>query len=215
MSKNYASSQKEFFSKKPDQARIFIKKQLPSLRGKVILDVGCGHGADIPTYEKMGASEVFGIDSSKAMIDEAKKIVKDKKNLFVGNMEDMPFKDNQFDIIVGRYSIHYLENLDKAYREFSRVLKKNGVLILVAHHPVLGFMQLGGKTYESKHIIKMSLYNHTVEIQFPYHTLKDYFSDKFFEHFVIDYLDEEKEKDAEYPNQWKIPGFLAFKAIKK
>jgi ubiquinone/menaquinone biosynthesis C-methylase UbiE len=215
LSKKFISAQKEYFSKKIDQARVFIKKQLPDLKGKVILDVGCGHGVDIVNYEKMGASEVFGIDSSKAMIEEAKKIVNRKENLFVGSMENMPFKNSQFDVIVGRFSIHYLPDLDKTYEEFSRVLKKKGILVLVAHHPFLGFMQLGAKSYGNKDLIKMNLYNNAVPIKFPNHTLKEYFSDKFFEHFIIDYLDEEKEKDAEYHNQWKIPGFIAFRAVKR
>lgn len=215
MAQDFASGQKEFFSKKEDQARKFIRNQLPSLKGKTILDVGCGHGVDIVTYEKKGSSEVFGIDSSKAMIEEAKKVVKRKKNLFVGNMKKMPFKKNQFDLIVGRFSIHYLKDLDKAYKEFNRVLKKRGILILVVHHPFLGFMQSGAKGYWLKRTIKMNLYKNKVKIQFPYHTLKEYFSDKFFEYFTIDYLNEESEKNMECSNQWKIPGFLAFKATKR
>ncbi len=215
IAQDFVSGQKEFFSKKEDQARKFINNQLPSLKGKTILDVGCGSGIDIVNYEKKGASEVFGIDSSKSMIKEAKKIVKRKENIFVGSMEKMPFKNNQFDFIVGRFSIHYLKNLDKTYEEFSRVLKKNGILILVVHHPFLGFMQSGAKGYWLKRTIKMNLYKHHVKIQFPYHTLKEYLSDKFFKYFTIDYLNEEDEKNVEYSNQWKIPGFLAFKAIRR
>jgi len=212
---DFASGQKEFFTKKEDQARKFISSQLPSLKGKIVLDIGCGHGVDIVTYEKKGALEVFGIDSSRSMIEEAKKIVKRKDNLFVGSMEKMPFKNNQFDIIVGRFSIHYLKNIDKAYEEFNRVLKKNGLLIIVAHHPILGFMQSGCRDYWKRKVIKMNLYKNKVKITFPYHTLTEYFSDKFFKFFTIDYLTEEDKNNLEYPNKWKVPGFLGFRAIRR
>jgi ubiquinone/menaquinone biosynthesis C-methylase UbiE len=129
-------------------------------------------------------------------------------------MEKMPFSDNRFDVLTGRFSLHYVENLDRVYEEFNRVLKSKGVLIFTVHHPFLGFMQLGAKKYDTHEMVKMELY-HSVTIQFPHHTLKNYFPDKFFEHFVINFLDEEKRKDAEYPNRWGIPGFIGFRAIKK
>ena len=213
--KKFIEGQEDYFSKKIDQARVFIKNQLPDLKGKVILDVGCGHGKDIQTYEELGCESVYGIDSSKLMIEEAKKIVKNPANLVVASMDDMPFEDGKFDILIGRFSIHYLKNLDKAYEEFNRVLKKGGILIFVAHHPFLGFMQSGAKNYHAKNIIKMNLYNNAVMIKFPYHTLKDYFSDTFFRNFVIHHLDEEKPENMEYKNQWNIPGFIAFKAVKR
>ena len=149
------------------------------------------------------------------MINEAKKIVKNSKNLFVGSMDDLPFNKNKFDIIVGRFSLHYLKNLNRVYEEFNRVLKKGGSLIIVAHHPLLGFMQLGAKNYILQDNIKMNLYDNNVEINFPHHTIKDYFSETFFKYFTLDYLTEEGTEDAEYPNQWKIPGFIAFRAIKR
>jgi ubiquinone/menaquinone biosynthesis C-methylase UbiE len=215
MSNEFIEGQEDYFSKKIDHARVFIKNQLPDLKGKVILDVGCGHGKDIQTYEELGAKEVYGIDSSESMIEEAKKRVKNPDKLFVGSMDKTPFEDEKFDIIVGRFSIHYLEDLDKMYIEFSRILKPKGIMIFTAHHPLLGFMQLGAENYHKKGIVEMSLYNNSVKIKFPFHTLKEYLSDALFEHFYLDYVDEENPRDMEYPNKWNVPGFLGFKVVKR
>jgi SAM-dependent methyltransferase len=74
--RDFITGKEDHFSKKQDQAQLFIRNLLPDLRGKSVLDVGCGHGRDVAFYETLGASDVFGIDSSKFMIGEAKKIVK-------------------------------------------------------------------------------------------------------------------------------------------
>jgi len=212
---DFVKGQKEFFSKKTDYAREFIKKCTPHLKGKKVLDLGCGHGHDIVAYEKLGAAEVYGIDSSSFMVNKARKIVKSPEKLFVSSMEKMPFEDNFFDVIIGRFSIHYVENLSGTYEEISRIMKKSGELVIVTHHPLLGFMQTGAKNYNNKDLIKMPLYKNKVQITFPHHTLKEYFPDSFFKHFMISYLDEEPLDDPEYPNKWNVPGFIAFKAIKK
>lgn len=211
----YIKGQNEYFNNKEDHARRFIKKCLPSLKNKRILDLGCGDGRDILTYEKLEAKEIYGIDSSTFMISEAKKIVKAPKNLVVGSMDSLPFKNKFFDLIIARFSIHYLSNLDKMYSEINRVLKNKGTFIVVAHHPTLGFMQLGGKDYNSKDMINFSLYSNKVNIKFHHHTLKDYFSETFSKFFIIDLLEEEPLENPEYPNRWNIPGFIAFKAIKR
>lgn len=212
---DFIKGQDKFMLGKKDQAKEFIKKQLPDLKGKTLLDLGCGHGKDIGVYENLGAKEVFGVDSSKLMIEKAKEVAKHPERLIVASMESMPFKDEQFDVITGRFSIHYLGNLDKTYLELDRILKKKGILVITVHHPTLGFMQLGAKKYRTHEIIKMNLYNNAVTISFPHHTLKDYFSEEFFKHFVLDYITEESPLNEEYPNQWDLPGFIGFRAVKR
>ena len=119
------------------------------------------------------------------MINEAKKNVSKPNNLFVGNIEKTIFKDKFFDIVIGRFSFHYLKNYDKAYHELSRILKKDGLLILVVHHPFRDLFCQKNKIYGKQETIKIELYNNKVPIYFPTHTLKDYFSKIFFDHFYL------------------------------
>ena len=71
----YIKLQKKFFTTKLDKPTEAMKKCLPDLKGKIILDIGCGHGKDILLYEKLDAKEIWGMDSSQVMINEAKKLV--------------------------------------------------------------------------------------------------------------------------------------------
>ncbi len=212
--KDYISGQKEFFSKKEDEAIRFIKKSLPDLKNKKVLDIGCGNGKDILLLESLNTSEVYGIDTSEFMITEAKKTVSRPNNLFIGNIEETSFEDSFFDVVIGRFSFHYLKNYDKAYQELSRILKKNGLLILVVHHPLRDLSCQKNKIYGEQEIIKIELYNNKVPIHFPTHTLKNYFSKKFFDYFSLVGFEEE-QSPKEYTDEFKIPGFMGIKAMKK
>ena len=212
--KDYVSGQKKFFSKREDEAIRFIKKSLPNLKNKKVLDIGCGNGKDILLLESLNASEVCGIDTSEFMIKEAKKIVSKPNNLFVGNIEETSFEENFFDVAIGRFSFHYLKNFDKAYQELSRILKRNGLLILVVHHPFRDLSCQKNKIYGEQEIIKIELYNNKVPIHFPTHTLKDYFSKRFFDCFCLVGFEEEQSPE-EYTDEFKTPGFMGIKAMKK
>lgn len=50
-----------------------MKKLLPDLQGKTVLDIGCGYGHNCLDFIKRGAKKVIGIDISEKMLDVAKK----------------------------------------------------------------------------------------------------------------------------------------------
>lgn len=78
----------------------FVLKKLDYLAYHSILDVGCGTGAVLSAIAKRKHNDVIlaGIDISPEMIEVAKKRVKEKADLRVGDAEDLPWKDNSFDI---------------------------------------------------------------------------------------------------------------------
>ena len=212
--KKYVEGQKEFFSKRDDVARKFIKICLPkNLKNRKILDIGCGHGADIRFLESLGAKSVYGIDASRFMIDEAKKRVKNPRNLSVQNINKTKFEDSFFDVVISRYTLHYLKKIDPAYKEISRILKKNGIFIFVVHHPLKDFANQKNKKYGKQEIIKKELYGGKVSISFPTHSFKDYLSETFFRDFYIDLYEEKKTPEENQENN--LPGFMGIKAIKR
>ena len=78
------------------------------------------------TYERLGSKEVYGIDIPSFMIVEASKKVLNPNNLKICNIEKINFESNFFDIVIGRFSLNYLQSLNKAFNEIGRVLKKGG-----------------------------------------------------------------------------------------
>ncbi len=109
------------------EKRLIIQFARPK-KGEKVLDVGCGTGTYGSEFSKMGL-EVTCLDMSKRMLNIAKTKSKNIDTI-LGNVEDMPFEDNTFDLIVGITLIEFLPKPEKAIREMRRVLKDDGRIIL-------------------------------------------------------------------------------------
>jgi ubiquinone/menaquinone biosynthesis C-methylase UbiE len=103
-----------------------------NIPGKITLDYCCGTGIQSVEMAKIGAT-VYGIDISNVEIQTAINRVKnnnlyDRVTFKVMDAEQMDFNDNFFDVIVCTGVLHHLD-LNRAFPEISRVLKKGGLVI--------------------------------------------------------------------------------------
>jgi len=215
--KGYIEGQQAFFAKKEDNARKFIRKNLGNLKNKKVLDVGCGGGTDILFYEKLGA-DVYGIDPSKFMVNAAKKIIKQPNKIKIGGAEKIPFDKNFFDIVAGRFSLHYIKDLDKAYREIARVLKPNGLFVAIVNHPFDDLLRQRNKIYGNQEVLSARLYKNKVQIKFLSHIFSDYLSETFLKLFILRSFYENTDTGDKNKYDIKniaVPSMLGFKATKR
>ncbi|MCR3922897.1 MAG: methyltransferase domain-containing protein [Firmicutes bacterium] len=109
-----------------------LREQLYCQDTLSILDVGCGTGQlvqSLLTYnEKLS---VVGIDSSQKMIDAALEKKLAQATFVQGDAMQLPFADASFDIITCSHSLPYYQDQQKAITEWKRVLKPNGILLVV------------------------------------------------------------------------------------
>lgn len=106
---------------------------LSDIKGKNVLDIGCGYGWFELFAISKGVKNITGIDINNETINVAKKCVKNKKVKFqVENAVKLPFNDNAFDTIVSIETLeHITRNTElKMYSEIARVLKKDGILYI-------------------------------------------------------------------------------------
>jgi ubiquinone/menaquinone biosynthesis C-methylase UbiE len=96
---------------------------------ETLLDVGCGSGFFSDLAFKKGA-DVTGIDASEQLIEEAKKRNTGIK-FSTGEMEDLTFADNTFNIVCGFNSFQYASNIKNALSEAKKVLKNKGKLVVM------------------------------------------------------------------------------------
>lgn len=105
-----------------------LKKINP--KNKRILDVGCGYGKLIQqTKKEYPDNEFIGVDLNSNDVSIAKSNLK-FGNFFVMELESLNFKPASFDLIFCADTLEHAYNSEKAIEELSRVLKRNGLLIL-------------------------------------------------------------------------------------
>ncbi|MFW9903772.1 MAG: class I SAM-dependent methyltransferase [Candidatus Thorarchaeota archaeon] len=114
-------------------------KLLGDVKGKKILELGCGGGQNSIVLTKWGA-EVTGLDISEVQLNYANSLAKDQDvivNFVQGRMEDLRrFKNDSFDIVISSHAIGYADDLKAVYKETARVLKLGGFLVFCFEHPI-------------------------------------------------------------------------------
>ena len=102
-----------------DFAEYIYKKYSP----RSILDVGCAKGFCVKWWRKFGLN-AFGIDISNYAVSAAPEEV--KKYVLKGDIRNINFPDNYFDIVVSLETIEHIldKDLSKAISELYRVTKR-------------------------------------------------------------------------------------------
>ena len=96
-----------------------------------ILDAGCGTGNLLKILENKNKNlRLRGVDISKEMLKIARKKLKNAK-IELGAVEKLTFKKNYFDYVFSIDAFHHYYNQGLVMRNFYRVLKKNGELVIV------------------------------------------------------------------------------------
>ncbi len=104
----------------------YVLKHVEINNGTVLLDAGCGTGYFSNLAHQTGAT-VTGLDASEEFVTFAKERVPGA-NFLVGELEELPFADETFDVVCGFNSFQYAENTRNALSEALRVLKSGGML---------------------------------------------------------------------------------------
>lgn len=103
---------------------------------KTILDIATGTGDLAIMMANSSAEKIIGLDISQGMLDVgikkiASKNLNHKIEMLNADSEAMPFEDNSFDAITVAFGIRNFENLDKGLTEILRILKPNGVFVIL------------------------------------------------------------------------------------
>ena len=103
------------------------------LRGRRVLDVGCGTGRLAVALAERGA-KVWGVDPSEEMLAQARAVAGIRVGLKRGAAEALPFKDGWFERAVMRLVVHLVER-PRALGELARVLAPGGRAVIATFTP--------------------------------------------------------------------------------
>lgn len=156
---------------------VFYKILDEDLHGKSLLDVACGDGTDLIFYKEKGAI-VSGIDASEELVGIAKSKLSDS-DIRVALIENLPYTDNSFDIVVSKYAIQTSENIEKSLTELSRVAKQGALIVYLVTHPLRQFLEKKEKfrDYYKQEKVDSVLFKGEIVAQEPSHTFAEYFSE--------------------------------------
>jgi SAM-dependent methyltransferase len=197
---------------------------LPDVKGKRILDAGCGSGWYAEQLVKRGAI-VSAIDASAAMVDHARVRLSQidaepgRFDLKVADLADkLPFDDASFDGIVSPLVLHYLRDWRPTLREMRRVLKAHGWLLFSTHHPAADAALFQTKNYfATEHVVDH--WEWVGRVEFFRRSLTEVISSVIESGFVIDKVVEPvptAEFKASKPDHWERlmnqPAFLIVNA---
>ncbi|WKY47604.1 class I SAM-dependent methyltransferase [Eubacteriaceae bacterium ES3] len=110
--------------------------QVPDLKGKRVLDLGCGFGEACIECVRLGASQVTGIDISKKMLEVAKRRNASEKIEYRNIcMEDVALLSGGFDLVISSQSVHFVKDFDLLLEDIYHLLNPGGFFVFSQDHP--------------------------------------------------------------------------------
>lgn len=125
---------------------------------KIILDIATGTGDLAILMAQTNAERIIGLDISAGMLDVgvnkiALKNLSNTIEMILADSENIPFEDNYFDAITVAFGVRNFENLEKGLAEILRVLKPNGVFVILETSVPDKTPYKQGYTFYSKNIL--------------------------------------------------------------
>lgn len=114
-----------------------LRALLPHLRGRRVLDLGCGFGWFCRWARRQGAAYVVGIDVSEKMLARARATTEDSVIAYVrADMENLELSARALDLVYSSLALHYVENLSRLLSQVYCALVPGGSLVFSVEHPI-------------------------------------------------------------------------------
>ena len=139
------------------------KKVLKMVADKIpntILDIATGTGDLAILMTKTNAEKIIGLDISDGMLEVGRQKIaaqslSNRIEMVLGDSEKMPYNDNSFDAITVAFGVRNFENLEIGLTEILRVLKPNGIFVILETSVPVKFPFKQGYNFYSKNILPL------------------------------------------------------------
>lgn len=114
-----------------------LRRMLPGLAGKRVLDLGCGFGWHCRYAAEQGAQSVVGIDLSERMLARAREMT-DAPNVTyrLQAIEDIADPDGAYDVVLSSLAFHYVASFEAICRKVYGLLADGGDFVFSVEHPI-------------------------------------------------------------------------------
>lgn len=124
--------------------RSFIYRNVDFNSKVNLLDIGCGTGGLLREIGKNFKLQLYGIEIDGDRLKRAENLLNESKiNATLLNQDFLnnEFKDEMFDLITTHYFFLWIKDLQKAFNEIHRILKKDGILLILAEPDYGGLIE--------------------------------------------------------------------------
>jgi len=138
-----------------------MEETIGDIKGKIVLETGCGDGFFIPNLLKKKPRKIIGIDISKYLLKYAEDKFGKRKNVEFYQMDltkKLNFKSALFDVIVSYNVLQEIKNISTPLKEMARVLKMGGELIISITHPLYHLFISGLETRKKSPLENLKRY---------------------------------------------------------
>lgn len=105
------------------------------VRGRVVADVGCGTGRHWKKLFDRGPARLSGYDVSGGMLDILRQKYKGAETYQLENERLAGLAENSCDLVLSTLTVAHIPDLEAALREWRRVLKPGGDILITDYHP--------------------------------------------------------------------------------
>ena len=114
-----------------------LRALLPDLRGRRVVDLGCGFGWFCRWARAQGAARVLGLDVSEQMLARARAASNDTAIAYVmADLEALDLPPQSFDLAYSSLALHYVKDLAAPLAVVHRALVPGGHLVFSIEHPI-------------------------------------------------------------------------------
>ena len=137
-----------------------VLKMVSDKNPNKILDIATGTGDLAILMTKTNAEKIIGLDISDGMLEVGRQKIaaqnlSNRIEMVLGDSEKMPYNDNSFDAITVAFGVRNFENLEIGLGEILRVLKPNGIFVILETSVPTKFPFKQGYNFYSKNILPL------------------------------------------------------------
>jgi SAM-dependent methyltransferase len=197
---------------------------LPEVRGRRVLDAGCGPGVYAEWLSEHGA-KVVALDVSPKMVRLARRRLAGRAEVYHADFRrQLGFDEGSFDIVLSALAMEYVEVWGAVFREFHRILRSQGYLVMSCGHPFADMLLHPDCDYFQVELVHWEWKGFGIPVRMPSYrrplgaVLNPLIEAGFALDCVLEPLPTEQFREAdpeEYDRLVRQPGFLCLRAVKR